>query len=73
MIVRVEPLPEETDEGLNEGVAPAGKPLTLRAIVCTLPLIVCVVMLKLVELPGATDCDVGFAPIEKSFPVPTFI
>ena len=68
MIVSVEEFPDDTDGGLNDGVAPAGKPLTLRPIVCALPLMVCVPMLNVVEPPGVIDCESGPAEIEKSFP-----
>lgn len=68
--VSVELLPLVTDAGLNDAVAPAGKPLAERVIVCALPVVNVVEMVLVPDPPGATEMLVGLADIEKSFVEP---
>src|SRR5258708_4811857 len=68
-MVKVEPPPAVTDVGLNEAVAPAGAPLTLRLTDSAAPLTTAVLMVTGPLAPWTNDRLVGFALIEKSFPV----
>src|SRR5437868_4144795 len=66
LTVRTELPPEVTEAGLNEPVAPPGRPLTVRATLCAAPLVMAVAM---VEVPLAfwlIEIVVGLALIEKS-------
>ena len=68
--VSVELLPVVTEVGLNDAVAPAGRPLAERVTDCELPVVNAVEMVLVPDPPGATEMLVGLAEIEKSFVVP---
>jgi len=64
--VSVELPPALTDAGLNEAVAPEGKPLALNETVCAAPLVTAVAIVE-VALPFCVaETAFGFAVIEKS-------
>src|SRR6266550_1282731 len=68
--VSVELPPAVTDAGLNEAVAPEGRPLALSETVCAEPLVTAVAMVD-VALPFCVaETELGLAPIEKSFVTP---
>src|SRR5438477_9928605 len=66
-IVIVELLPAATAVGLNDAVAPAGRPLALKVTFCAEPLVTAVEMVDDPLEPCWTETLVGFALIEKSF------
>ena len=68
--VSVELPPAVTDAGLNEAVAPEGRPLALSETVCAEPLVTAVAMVE-VALPFCVaETELGLALIEKSFVTP---
>jgi len=68
--VSVELPPAVTDAGLNEAVAPEGRPLALSETVCADPLVTAVAMVD-VALPFCVaETELGLAPMEKSFVTP---
>src|SRR5439155_19452408 len=68
--VSVELPPAVTDAGLNEAVAPEGRPLALSETVCAEPLVTAVVIVE-VALPFCVaETELGLALIEKSFVPP---
>ena|SRR5882762_8577391 len=66
-IVMVELLPAATAVGLNDAVAPAGRPVALKLTFCAEPLVTAVEIVDVPLEPCWTETLVGFAPIEKSF------
>lgn len=66
-IVMVELLPDVTDVGLNDAVAPAGRPLALRFTFCAEPLVIAVEMVDVALEPCTIETAFGLALIEKSF------
>src|SRR5207245_2754873 len=68
--VSVELPPAVTDAGLNEAVAPEGRPLALSETVCAEPLVTAVAMVA-VALPFCVaETELGLALIEKSLVTP---
>ncbi len=68
--VSVELPPAVTDAGLNEAVAPEGRPLALSETVCAEPLVTAVAMVE-VALPFCVaETELGLALIEKSLVAP---
>src|SRR5438132_12644003 len=65
-MVMVDDEPELTDAGLNEAVAPAGRPLADREIVWAEPEVRVVDTVGWVEPPAVTVPLVGLTAIEKS-------
>src|SRR5690348_9048560 len=63
---RVAAPPAVTPDGLNVAVAPAGRPLALRAIVCAEPLTTAVEIVDVTAPPGPVVTLPGLALIEKS-------
>lgn len=66
LMVSVEEPPEVTVAGLNEAVAPDGRPLAERLTDWADPLVVAVDTVAVAEPPGATDPEVGETETEKS-------
>ena len=66
VIVIVDEPPEVTDAGLNEALAPLGKPLAERLTVWALPDVVAVLTVAVTEPPAAVDPEPGETEIEKS-------
>jgi hypothetical protein len=66
VIVIVELLPAVTAVGLNDAVAPAGRPLALRLTFCAEPLVTAVEIVDDPLEPCWTETLVGLALIEKS-------
>ena len=66
VIVIVDEEPDVTDVGLNDAVAPAGRPLAVNDTDCALPAVVAVETVVEVEPPAVTAPDVGFSDTEKS-------
>ena len=65
--VSVELPPAVTAAGLNDAVAPEGRPLALSETVCAEPLVTAVAMVE-VALPFCVaDTELGLALMEKSF------
>jgi len=64
--VSVELPPAVTVAGENDPVTPLGRPETLSAIACVLPLTAVVLTVYEVELPAATDADEGETARVKS-------
>ena len=64
--VAVEELPEVTDAGLNEAVAPAGRPLAENVTVCAVPEVVVVEIVDVVDPPAVVLPEVGLSDMEKS-------
>jgi len=64
--VSVEVLPVAMVVGLNDAVAPLGKPDALNVTPCTRPLVTAVEMVLVPLPPGLTVTDVGLADMEKS-------
>src|SRR5688500_6725001 len=67
MVSVAEP-PAVTDDGLNEAVAPAGRPLADSVTVCAVPAVTAVLTVVVPEPPAVTLADVGDTAIEKSLP-----
>ena len=67
--VRVELPPAVTEVGLNEAVAPEGRPLAESATLCALPLVTAVEIVEVPEAPWLTVTVVGLALMEKSLVV----
>ena len=65
-MVSVELAPEFTDDGLNDAVAPVGRPEALSAIDWAEPLVSVVETVAVSEPPGLTEPEVGETAIEKS-------
>jgi hypothetical protein len=66
VIVRVDAPEPVTDAGLNEAVAPVGKPLALRFTVDVKPFRAPTVTVYVVVPPAVTVWEAGLAPMEKS-------
>ena len=66
VIVMLDEPPEVTDAGLNDALAPVGKPLAERLTVWALPDVVAVLTVALTEPPAAVDPEVGETEMEKS-------
>src|SRR5947208_2063806 len=66
LMVKVELPPEVTEAGLNDALAPVGRPETLRFTVCALPEVTAVLMVVLPLPPAVTVTALGLAPMEKS-------
>src|SRR2546425_299196 len=62
----VELLPAATAAGLNDAVAPAGRPVALKLTFCAEPLVTAVEIVDDPLEPCWTETLVGFALIEKS-------
>ena len=65
-IVNVDEPPDVTDDGLNDAVAPDGKPEADNTTVCAEPFVTAVATVDVNELPGDTDPDDGDNATEKS-------
>ena len=65
-IVRVDDEPEVTEAGLNEAVAPLGRPDALSATLCAEPEVVAVPTVVVADEPAATLPEVGETDTEKS-------
>jgi len=65
--VSVELPPAVTDAGLKEAFTPAGSVPVLMAMLSALPLVIVVEMVEVPVPPCATETELGFALIEKSF------
>jgi hypothetical protein len=65
-IVIVEDPPAVTAVGLNDTVAPEGKPLALKDTVCADPLVTAVLIVEVPDDPCVTVTLDGLAEIEKS-------
>ena len=65
--VSVELAPALTEAGLNEAVVPVGRAPVLRVMLSALPLVRTVEMVEVPVPPCATETELGFALIEKSF------
>src|SRR5262245_17822617 len=59
--VNVDDPPELTEAGLNDAVAPLGRPLAERVIVCAAPLVNAVPIVLVSEPPGSTAPELGEA------------
>ena len=59
----------ETEAGLNDGVAPAGRPVTPNATTPVNPVPAFTVAVNVALPPCVTGCDVGVADSEKSVTV----
>ena len=59
--------PAVTEVGLNDAVAPAGRPVALKLTFCAEPLVTAVEIVDDPLEPCWTETLVGFALIEKSF------
>jgi hypothetical protein len=70
LIVIVDDPPAVTELGLNEAVAPAGRPLADRDTVCAEPDVTAVLTVAETDPPGVVDLEVGDTEMEKSFPPP---
>ena len=68
-MVSVDEPPAVTEAGLNDAVAPAGRPLAEKVTVCAEPLVTAVETVVETEPPGLTEPAVGEAATEKSLPV----
>ena len=68
--VSVELPPAVTDAGLNEAVAPEGRPPALSETVCAEPLVTAVAMVEVAVPFRVAETELGFALIEKSFVTP---
>ena len=66
VMVRVELPDPDTDAGLNDPVAPVGRPVTPKFTLPVNPAIAEMVAVKVVVPPTVTDCELGAAAIEKS-------
>ena len=66
VMVRVDDPPEVTVDGLNEALAPAGRPPAERLTDWAEPLVVVVATVALTEPPGAVEPEVGDTEREKS-------
>src|SRR5439155_948122 len=65
--VNVELPPAVTDAGLNEAVAPEGRPLALSETVCAEPLVTAVAMVEVAVAFCVAETELGLALMEKSF------
>jgi hypothetical protein len=68
VIVMVDEPPAVTDDGLNDAVAPDGRPLADSETVCAEPEVTAVDTVADTEPPGFTAPDVGDTEMEKSLP-----
>src|SRR5207302_985401 len=68
--VSVELPPAVTDGGLNEAVAPEGRPLALSETVCAEPLVTAVAMVAVAPPFCVAETELGLALIEKSLVTP---
>src|SRR5438132_285662 len=68
--VSVELPPAVTDAGLNEAVAPEGRPLALSETVCAEPLVTAVAIVDVAVPFCVAETELGLALIEKSFETP---
>ena len=69
LMVRVDEPPEVTEDGLNDAVAPLGRPDPENVTVCAVPLVVAVDTVVETEPPAVTEPEVGESETEKSLPV----
>src|SRR5438552_13701382 len=65
--VSVELPPAVTDAGVNEAVAPEGRPLALSETVCAEPLVTAVAMVEVAVAFCVAETELGLALMEKSF------
>ena len=65
-MVSVEELPAVTELGLNDAVAPAGRPLAVSVTVSADPLRTLVFTVVVTELPGFVEPEEGDVPMVKS-------
>ena len=68
VMVSVDEQPEVIEAGLNDAVAPAGRPLADSVTVWAEPLVTAVETVVETDDPGFTEPAEGEAPIEKSLP-----
>jgi hypothetical protein len=68
LMVRVELPPAVTEVGLNDPLAPDGRPETLRLTDWALPLVTAVAMVEVPAAPCAMLTLDGLAEMEKSLP-----
>ncbi|PSK65733.1 hypothetical protein B0E53_02284 [Micromonospora sp. MH33] len=68
-MVSVDEPPEVTEDGLNDAVAPLGRPDAENVTVCAVPLVVAVATVVETEPPAVTEPEVGESETEKSLPV----
>src|SRR5574342_897459 len=69
LMVMVDEPPAVTDGGLNDALAPAGRPLAENVTVSAEPEVTAVLTVALTEPPGAVEPEVGLPLMEKSLPV----
>ena len=72
LTVRVDDPPEFTEVGLNDAVAPVGRPDAASETDCAEPDVTAVEMVDVAGLPAVTVADDGLAAIEKSFAAGAF-
>jgi hypothetical protein len=65
-MVRVDDPPDVTDDGLNDALAPLGRPEAENDTVCADPLVVAVATVVETEPPAVTEPEVGESATEKS-------
>ncbi len=68
-IFRVDELPDCTELGSNDAVAPEGRPVALNCTVWAEPLPITVFTVAVADSPGLTDPLAGETDIVKSLPV----
>src|SRR5262245_8274736 len=68
-MVMVEEPPAVTDGGLNDALAPAGRPLAENVTVSAEPEMTAVLTVAFTEPPGAVEPEVGLTEMEKSLPL----
>src|SRR6185503_18904285 len=66
-MLSVDEPPAVTEVGLNDALAPDGRPLADNATVCAEPAVTAVDTVAEVDEPAATEADVGDTEMEKSF------
>ncbi|MFR9781102.1 hypothetical protein ACL02O_34340, partial [Micromonospora sp. MS34] len=66
LMVIVDEPPEVTEDGLNDALAPLGRPDAANDTVCADPLVVAVATVLDTEPPAVTEPDVGDNDTEKS-------
>src|SRR5258706_441291 len=66
LIVSVDEPPDVTEAGLNDALAPLGRPLADRVTVCAAPTVVVVLTVAVTELPGLIEPEIGDTATEKS-------
>ena len=68
-ILRVDELPDWTEAGSNDAVAPLGRPVAVSWTVCAEPLPITVLIVAVAVSPGLTEPLAGETDIVKSLPV----